>query len=34
MLFEFAPFFFRSRRDSLHPQSYKLKTAPVPESVC
>ncbi len=28
MLFEFTPFFFRSRGDSLHPQSYKLKTAP------
>jgi len=34
MLFEFAPFFFRTRGDSLHLQSHKLKTVPVPEAVC
>jgi len=34
MLFEFAPFFLRSRGTSPHPQLYNLKTAPALEPVC
>jgi len=34
MLFDFFPFFFRSRGSSPHLQSYNLKTVPVLESVC
>jgi len=34
MLFEFAPFFLRSRGSSPHLQSYNLKTVPALESVC